>query len=77
MLKNIFLRTTTILFVLILSACSRPEFHLIDGSPVKLDDYQGKWKVINYWAEWCKPCLEEVPELNNFHETMKFFLSNC
>lgn len=23
-----------------------------------------RWRVINYWAEWCAPCREEIPELN-------------
>lgn len=25
-----------------------------------------QWLVVNYWAEWCKPCLDEIPELNDF-----------
>ena len=31
-----------------------------------LKDLQGQWLVINYWATWCKPCIEEIPELNSF-----------
>lgn len=31
---------------------------------LSLEQYQGQWLVINYWAEWCKPCAEEIPELN-------------
>lgn len=26
----------------------------------------GHWTVINYWAKWCAPCREEIPELNAF-----------
>ena len=28
--------------------------------------WQGKWIIINYFAEWCAPCLREIPELNDF-----------
>ncbi len=26
----------------------------------------GRWVIINYWAKWCAPCREEIPELNHF-----------
>ena len=39
---------------------------LLDGNVLSRKDWQGKWVYINYWAEWCKPCVEEVPELNAF-----------
>ena len=43
----------------------------IKGVSHKLSDYRGKWILVNYWATWCPPCLEELPELVIFHETHK------
>lgn len=47
-----------------LTACSETVFHMADGSEQALGEYKGQWLLINYWAEWCRPCLEEIPELN-------------
>ena len=40
-------------------------FHLIDldGKIHLSSDYKGKWIFVNFWATWCPPCLEEIPDL--------------
>lgn len=34
------------------------------GKPIKISDYRGKWVIIQYWATWCPPCLNQISELN-------------
>lgn len=40
----------------------------VNGSKVNLNQYQGRWLVVNYWATWCPPCIVEMPELQSFHD---------
>ena len=52
-----------------LAACSsEPSFRVADGSSLRFSDFQGEWVVLNYWAEWCAPCREEIPELNELRQ---------
>ena len=56
------------LLVGLLNACSPgPSITLLNGAPRALDAYGGQWLYVNYWAEWCAPCLEEIPERNACH----------
>jgi thiol-disulfide isomerase/thioredoxin len=44
------------------------EFERPDGSPLKLVDFKNRPLVINFWATWCTPCVEEMPLLNAFFQ---------
>lgn len=46
-----------------MTGCDQPA----DGPLGPIEAAQGSWVVVNYWAEWCKPCIKEVPELNELN----------
>ncbi len=43
----------------------------LDGKKVSLDDFKGKVVLIDFWATWCPPCKESVPDLNSLYEKYK------
>lgn len=50
-----------------------PDFEALtlSGEKIFLSDLKGKMVILNFWATWCPPCKEEIPELNSFWEKNK------
>ena len=42
--------------------------HNLKGQEVTLSDYRGKKVFLNFWATWCEPCKEEMPEMERIHQ---------
>lgn len=58
---------SVILLTFLVACSSQPDAKDSQGNAIRLSDYKGKWIVINYWATWCKPCLQEMPALNDLY----------
>jgi len=41
----------------------------LDAQPVVLDDYEGQVLLLDFWATWCKPCVEIMPKLQELQDT--------
>ena len=50
-----------------------PDFTLTDlqGQKVTLSQFRGKVVLLNFWATWCPPCVEEMPSMEQLHNLFK------
>ena len=60
------------LFCLILIiSCQKADIDLHNSKGMVSENLKGQWVMINYWADWCPPCLKEMPELVSFASANK------
>ena len=49
---------------------ARLDLENVDGERVVKNDFTGKVTLVNFWASWCAPCIEEIPSLNRLKQRM-------
>ncbi|MFZ2146994.1 MAG: redoxin domain-containing protein [Sedimentisphaerales bacterium] len=45
------------------------EAESFDGKTIRLDDFRGKVVLLDFWATWCRPCVDEMPKIQDIHNT--------
>jgi thiol-disulfide isomerase/thioredoxin len=54
------------------TAVDLPQVGLLDAAdaPRSLEEYRGRWVVLNFWATWCAPCRHEMPSLDRLQQAL-------
>lgn len=52
-------------------ATPQSTFEDLEGNPIELSDYKGKRVFLNYWATWCRPCIEEMPAIEKLQTVLE------
>ncbi len=83
--RSFILPITLIMLVWVLTACGQmaPPDKLVEGRPFPavvltgfdgerqaLDDYRGRFVILNIWATWCPPCRAELPSLDRLNNAL-------
>ena len=69
MMSSMKTKIITLLCLFIIFGCQKNDIEVFNGSNTSMEKLQGQWIVVNYWADWCAPCIKEIPELVEFaHE---------
>ena len=54
------------LLCLFFISCEQGDVEIFDSRPIFSSSFQGNWVLVNYWADWCPPCIKEIPEIAVF-----------
>ena len=54
------------LLCLFFISCEQGDVEIFDSRPIFSSSFQGNWVLVNYWADWCPPCIKEIPEIAAF-----------
>jgi thiol-disulfide isomerase/thioredoxin len=49
----------------------KSSFDTPEGNPLPMSSFRGKPLLVNFWATWCPPCIEELPLLDSFYQANK------
>ena len=70
--KKLHVLSLVAVLTFLLAACDSGKRVLTSsGEFINLLPTENSYLLINYWADWCLPCKEEIPELNRLHQTNK------
>ena len=60
-----------LLCIFILFGCQKNDIDVFNGKDTSFEKLKGQWVIVNYWADWCAPCIKELPELFEFSKENK------
>ena len=52
--------------LLLVISCQNNDIEVFNGKDSNISKMNGNWVVVNYWADWCAPCIKEIPEIAAF-----------